>query len=613
MQKYIIWVIWLIIGCFGETTVFGADESLLMSVDDIRPGMKGIGKTVFLGTTIEEFDVEILGVLKNQTPHGDAIMAKVTGGPLPLEESGVLAGMSGSPIYIDGKLIGALAFIPAIFPKEPIAGITPIHQMLRDAERVPSLASVSIASLSEGGTERGRESFRFRPIQTPLVVSGVDQQSMVFIEKQLMPFGMTPIQGGSASQMIREEADTDLQPGSAVGVQLIRGDMNASAVGTVTFRQQNTIIAFGHPMFAAGTVNLPMTAAYVHLTVSNLRNSFKMASSISSVGAITQDRATGIFGTIGQNSPMVPLDVVVSNSGSSFMRHRYSFEVANHPFFTSVFMKIASFNALRTTERSLGDFTISTRLTIEFEHSQPLVIEDQFTGNDSPIPVILKTFSPLDVLINNSIAPVAFKKVSLEMDVKEQVQLAEIVGLRVEKNVLRPGENVDAAITLRPYGEEEPITLAASLRIPEDTLQGSLQLFACDAHVTSTLEALRAQAKFQPQTVEQLQQVLREKISSNTVVLTLFQPRPGIVIQGQELPSPPISLLSMMNSTRRSTGKNSLTRGQIVAHSTMPTSYNIVGCTHLELIIDGHMTENVVPDALVAEPEIVDEGDLTHE
>ena len=611
MQKYIVGLMWLIIGCFGATTVFSADESLLMPVDEIRPGMKGIGKTVFLGTTIEEFDVEILGVLKNRTPHGDAIMAKVTGGPLPLEESGVLAGMSGSPIYINGKLIGALAFIPSIFPKEPIAGITPIHQMLRDAERVQPLAHASPSLLADE-RESGRKSFQFRQIQTPLIVSGVDQQVMAFMEEQLMSFGMTPVQGGSASQAILGEADTDLKPGSAIGVQLIRGDMNASGVGTVTFREQDKIIAFGHPMFGGGTVNLPMTAAYVHLTVSNLINSFKMASSLESVGAITQDRLTGISGTIGQVSPMLPLDVTVISNGDFSASHQYSFEIANHPSFTSLFMKIASFNALQTTVRSLGEFTISTRLTIEFENSQPLVVEDQFIGENGLIPVILGAFSPLDSLVQNPLMPVAFKKVSLEMNARDHVQFAEIVGLSVHKNVISPGEEVDATITLRPYGEE-PVTVEESLLIPEDTLQGSLQLFACDANVTSTFETLRAQAKFQPQTIEQLKHILMEKISSNTIVMTLFQPRPGVVIRGKELPSPPVSLLSMMSSTRRSTGKNSLTRGRVVAHSTIPMPYNIAGCTNLELVIDGHMAADAVSAAFTEEPDIEDEGERTNE
>ncbi|PIE33658.1 hypothetical protein CSA56_11130 [candidate division KSB3 bacterium] len=590
--KYLRGIIGLIIGCIGSATAFGADESLLMPVDDIRPGMKGIGKTVFAGTTIEEFDVEILGVLKNRTPHGDAIMAKVTGGPLPLEESGVLAGMSGSPIYIDGKLIGALAFIPAIFPKEPLAGITPIHQMLRDAEHVQSVADASFAPFVEG--VRDHESFQFRPIRTPCVVSGVAPQSMAFLEEQLLPFGMTAVQGGSASQALIEEINTELQPGSAVGVQFIRGDMNASGVGTVTFRDQDKIIAFGHPMFGGGTVNFPMTTAYVHLTISTLINSFKLASSLETVGAITEDRLTGISGIVGQEAPMVPLDVVVSGNGKT---HHYAFEIVDHPLFTPLFMKVASFNALQTTERSTGAFTISTKLTIEFEDAQPLVVEEQFTGKSSPVPVILGAFSPLDTLTETPLSPIAFKRVSLEMNVTDQMRFAEIIGLRVGQDEFSPGEQIEAAVTLRPYGEK-PFTVKDSLVVPEGTLQGRFQLFACDAKGTSTFEALRAQAKFHPQTVEQLHRILREKISSNTVALTLFQVRPGVVVQGQELPSPPVSMLSMVSSIRRSTGKNSLTQGQIVAHAMIPTQYTVAGCASLEVLINGHLKKDTVEEPI---------------
>ncbi len=271
MRKLTILAAISLIALSGGLPARCADVPALMAVDDIRPGMKGIGKTVFSGVAIEEFEVEILGVLKNQTPHGDAIMAKVSGGPLPLEQSGVLAGMSGSPVYIDGKLIGALAYAYA-FAKEPmIAGITPIHEMLRDAERgmAASVIKQSAALWPSGKTPLAAMNTHLRPIQTPLTVSGGDARVLAFLEQELNDFYLTPLQGGGVAQTVEPFPNLDLEPGAAVAIQLVRGDMDISAVGTVTYRDDKTILAFGHSMFLAGQVHLPMSSAYINLIVSN--------------------------------------------------------------------------------------------------------------------------------------------------------------------------------------------------------------------------------------------------------------------------------------------------------------------------------------------------------
>ncbi len=334
--KHIVFYFLSSVLCISIVPVICAEEPLLMHIDDIRAGMQGIGKTVFSGTTIEEFNVEVVGVLKDyRGPNADAIMAKVWGGPLPLEKSGVLAGMSGSPIYIDGKLIGALAFA-TILPKEPmIAGITPIHEMLRDANRphavtgTPSSTSAFIPA--EVNLSSHPQPFKMVPIQTPLTVSGVDQRVLTFMEEQLTPLQLVPVQGGNTSPGIVKDADTELKPGSAVGVLLIRGDMNISAAGTVTYRDGDKILAFGHDMFQSGDVTFPMTAEYINLTISNYFSSYKVASPIETVGTITRDWRTGISGEIGQLSHMIPLDVTIRSERERVETMRYTFEVADHP------------------------------------------------------------------------------------------------------------------------------------------------------------------------------------------------------------------------------------------------------------------------------------------
>ena len=269
-------------------------------------------------------------------------------------------------------------------------------------------------------------------------------------------------------------------------------------------------------------------------------------------------------------------------------------------------MKIASLNALFSTEKTLGDTTIQTRTTIVLEGVPPLVVEEQFTGNQNPIPAILLAFAPLDVLMNNKFEPISLEQVSLEMTIKDTLQFAEIVGVRVRDNIVSPGEDVEVTITLRPYGKELT-TVTETVTIPEDIQQGSLQLLVCDANVSTTIEAIRANAKFQPQNLSQLKQLLSEKVSRNTIVISLLQLKPGAVVQGQELPSPPVSMMTIMNSTGRYAGKNSLTRGRILNRKYVPTHYVIAGCTALELLVDGKVTDrDVYPD----EPDKLRQGEL---
>jgi hypothetical protein len=575
--------------CLLVSPVVYAEIPPLMHVDDIQAGMKGIGKTVFSGTTIEEFDVEILGVLKNQSPHGDVIMAKISGGSLPIEKIGIIGGMSGSPIYIDGKLIGALA-TGQIFPKEPmIAGITPIHEMLDDANRVvPDMTTTSNTgvSISDFANSFPRP-FNSVSIQTPLLVSGGDQRLLAFMQEHLAAFNMFPAQGGAVSQGIAQNADTDLQPGSSIGIQLIRGDMDVSAIGTVTYRDDNEkIIAFGHPMFYAGNIQIPMTAAYVHFVSSNQIFPYKVASPLDIVGTITQDRRTGISGILGPSPRMIPLNITVQHDGEQAVVKEYSFEVIDHPVFIPLLMNFAGLDALLATESVLGDATIRTHSTIRLKDQPPLIMEEMFTGNQNTLASVSNVFNPLSLLMNNSFTPVSLEEVSLDITIKDAIQSAEIVGVRIQNNVVRPGEVVEATISLRPYGEEELITVTERIAIPEDLQRGKIQLLICDVNITNLFESARASAKFQPQNLDQLIELLGEQISQNHIVMSLLQLKPGMVVQGQELPSPPVSMMTLMGTTKRYAGRSNLTRGQILLRKEIPTQYIVSGCAVLELTVN---------------------------
>jgi len=225
-----------------------------------------------------------------------------------------------------------------------------------------------------------------------------------------------------------------------------------------------------------------------------------------------------------------------------------------------------------------------------FKETAPLIVEEQFTGQQSPVPAIIEAFNPLEALLNNKFEPVELEHVSLEITVKESIQFAEIVGVRVRNNVVKAGDIVEANITLRPYNDEL-ITVSEEIRIPEDIRQSRLQLMICDAKLGTSIETMRARAKFQPQNLSQLRELLQDNISRNTIVMSLLQLKPGAVVLGRELPAPPISMLTLMSSSARHAGKNSLTRGRLLEKKRIPTHYVISGCTALELVVNHSATD----------------------
>ncbi len=592
-KKRRVWSLLLLWSMLAVTV--GAEMPFLMPIDDIRPGMTGIGKTVFAGIEIEEFQVEILAVLKNNGRHGDAIMAKVSGGPLPLEKVGVVAGMSGSPIYIDGKLIGALAFGQS-FEQEPmIAGITPIHEMLADAARTTGGSGEATAWI-HSRTDNGW--WNPVPIQTPLVVSGGDSRLISLMRDELSSLALVPVQGGSVTAAMLQEFSPELEPGAAVGVQLVRGDMNITAVGTVTYRDDDRILAFGHPMFWAGDVNLPMTSAYIHFVWSNQFLPFKVASPLQIVGAITQDRRTGISGSVGLMPKMIPLDVSLTYADEQFPDKRYEFEVIDHQAFTPTFMGIAGINAILAAEGPMGKATVTTRATIELRDYPAVVLENIATSEQELLLSVLRAFTPLNMVLNNQFKPVELERVSLEMTVSHDIRSAELVGARIENDVVRAGETLEVMLDLRPYGEDELLTLVERVTVPDMLQDEVVQLLMCDANATTMFEVSRATGKFQPQSVEQLITLFNEQISANNLVLSLLQIQPGLVVEGRELPSPPLSMLTLMGTSRRSSTKTSITRGRVLMRKSIPTSYVLNGCTALGLRVDhsgGNSSEIVNP------------------
>ncbi|MDI6759824.1 MAG: SpoIVB peptidase S55 domain-containing protein [Candidatus Brocadiaceae bacterium] len=593
----------------------GPTTDVFLNVDELRPGMKGYGKTVFSGDKIEEFDVEILGVLKNWETKNDMILVKLSGGPL--EKTGVISGMSGSPVYVEDKVIGAVSYGWG-FAKEAMAGVTPIKEMLKvlevgaatsasggagDKKGEKELASapgrympsavwesplgpheidVKEALVREGWTFPSDTSkqpiLRMVPIKTPLMVGGFDQRVLKQMSEGLERYGLFPVQGGGVTPpgpvLIGDEtaevqgfngskvqmagsltaeggqAETlqieavEMVPGAAIATVLAKGDINASAVGTLTYRLGDSILAFGHPFIQAGKTDIPMAGAHVHAVIPIQSTSLKLASPTRIVGRIFQDSKAALAGTLGQFSALIPCTIKVAGDQTV----EYNFEVVKDRFLTQNLIQWASESALLATERQAGDKTVRLSLSIEMEgQDRPVKVENiYYEPHPTWFPVYHIT-QPIALIMNNPFQEVGIKRISLEAKVSDERRLAYIEDIRVETREVGPGETVQLFVTVRPFGKE-PVVITVPLQIPLDVSPGStITVDACNADTSQALERSRAPEKFLPTSLEHLIKILEDAEPNTNLIVRAVLPKRGITYRGKPLPSLPSSLLSIMS------------------------------------------------------------------
>ncbi len=570
----------------------GGDDNF-MSVDEIRRGMKGKGKTVFQGTKIEEFDMEILGVMKNWRAKGDLILARLSGGPLPLEKTGVIAGMSGSPIYIDDKLIGAVAYGWS-FAKEPIAGITPITEMIDVLERGLDGGSEasgiglmgkpgegdSQLSISEDMVWRhtGLRGIRLEPVGTPLVLSGFDARAIEAMESQLAEFSFMPIQGGGGSA--EEYGDIVFEPGAALGIQFVRGDLSATGVGTLTYRDGDKVLGFGHPAFLTGITDIPMTGAYIHDVISSQRHSFKIGGAAGLLGAIRQDRSPGIGGIIGEIPDMVPVTVVIGSDNAE----KYSFEVIRHRDFGPFFVRYSLLSSVISAEKLFGDATVKVKSKVRLEGHPDLELENVYSGSGSLFEAISDISQPLFSVVKNDFERVNLKGVEFEVEVEEKIQSAKIEKISADKEIFKPGDEVDVSVILKPNLGKR-FEVKGSLKIPERVLDGRLTLFAGDAGSSQSAEIKRAPDRYVPRDLDDLLRLISEKGRNDEIVLVLLSQDRGVTVDGRELPDLPGSFLSLFESGKNS-GETKTVKGTILDKQKIKTNFVVVGSQRLSLTVD---------------------------
>ncbi|MGA2989162.1 MAG: SpoIVB peptidase S55 domain-containing protein [Candidatus Korobacteraceae bacterium] len=530
----------------------------IMPVQDIKAGMQGTAYTVYEGSKPEPMQVEVLGVLRNMTgPNSDVILVRLHG--KKPEYTGVVAGMSGSPVYIDGKLIGALAFRIGQFSKEPIAGVTPIASMLEinetDASPVagapapptPATAVVRTSGPGEAPQIASVASY-LQPIDTPLVFNGFRQETLQRFAAQFAQAGIMPVMGaGSADPNVKDPVP--IQPGSSVGAVLVRGDMDISATCTVTYVDANRLLACGHPLMGSGMIDMPMTKSQVLATLPSPANSFKIAMATETIGAFVQDRHNGILGRFGKEPRMIP---VTLNINGAARPHTYHFEVLNQARITPVVMTAAVYNAIQGTNEYGEDTTFRVNGSINIAGFSKVTLNDMYAPSDGGQP----TAAAIAAAVGQNFSRIAenpyqrpdITGVELNLTMMGERRFARLETARTDVTEARPGDEIVVETVLRPYRGER-LVRQIPIRIPTSAPRGTLRILVSDGE---TLDRLQRQGLVPGRSWDLAETIamLNKKHANDHLYVSLLEANPQATVQDKIMPALPLSVMNVMEGMR---------------------------------------------------------------
>jgi hypothetical protein len=590
-------------------------QTQMLGIDEIRPGMVGIGRTVFDGTRVEEFKANILGVLENVIgTHRNLILAKLEGSPL--ERTGVIAGMSGSPVYIDGKLIGAVSYSLGQFSKEAIAGITPIAEMT-DATSFsnvrPPAAKVRVefpltrenlnaafrralnwnrpfaerpgdaellgpaAIAGVAGPELG---MRLQPIATPLMMSGFEPDMADLLAGAFREQGFVPTGRGTAIGRTGEKPyDGPLKPGDAIGVALVRGDLELGATGTVTHVDGDRVYAFGHPLYNLGPTAFPMTRAYVYTVLPSLASSMKLSTTGEVIGSFLQDRAVAIAGRLGAGPRMIPVTMTLESTRGP--KRTFHFELANDQMFTPLMAAAAMTNTLASYERQYGTSTFYLRGSAKVNKHEAVIFDNVFAGDQPSINAATYIAAPIAALLGNDFEKVDLDSIDLAISSSEEALTATLERVWVDDPRPRAGRSVPLKMLLRTYRGEE-IIKTVPMEIPANA-SGAVSVLVADGGRLSQIEQ-RETRNGQPRSVDQIIRTLNKSRRGNTLYVKLLGSEPGAVVKGEALTSLPPSVLSVLEADRSSGSFNALSSATL-GEWQVPTDRAVSGSRVLTISI----------------------------
>jgi hypothetical protein len=555
-----------------------------------------VAYTVFEGVTPEPMDVEILGVLRNMAgPKSDVILARLHG--KKVEYFGVVAGMSGSPVYIDGKLVGAIAYRIGEFSKEPIAGITPAGSMLEidamDKTPAPEEArglpgeKQSAARTSGPGLAAAPDqpdpgyANLLKPIETPLVFTGFSENTLQLFSKDFAAVGIVPVMG--AGSVSNDKQPEPLVPGSAVSAILVRGDMNIAGTCTVTYLDDTHLLACGHPLLQSGSVDMPMTKATVLATLPSAENSFKIVNTTEPVGAFVQDRRAGILGRFDREPHMIP--VTLTFHGVSHPK-QFHYEVLNNAKVTPGAMMATVFNALQGMNEYGEDTTYRLRGDIDVLGYPKLRVKNMYAPLDGSTPtayaIALAIGEHFSRIFENPYATPKIEGVELNFDLVPYRRSARLETARTDVTEARPGDEITIETLLRPY-RGESILRQIPVRIPTSTPKGTLRILVSDG---DTLDKTRRVSGPMSRRLDLGSTIalLNKEHTNSELYVSLLAANPQAMVDDKVMPTLPLSVMNVMDGMRGT--QDMIVVGEsAVDEASTPVDYVVTGSQIITLTI----------------------------
>ncbi len=596
------------------TGIHAAGQDIL-TFGQIQPGMRGVGRTVFTGAQIEEFEFEVLDILPNFHSKRDIILVKLLGEKV--EHTGVVAGMSGSPVYIDGKLIGALAYRFGIFTKEPIAGITPIEQMLEifehDKVRAEELAlnrgfNPQFLEMAAGVREFSWESLlppqlqqrqalpagvaNIFPLEVPLVFAGFENSTLQTAANLFGGGRGWQVVSGAGSAAESENLNaTSLQPGSAFSVVLVDGDLGIQATGTVTYCDGNRVLGMGHPFLDFGAVTLPLAEAKILTTLSSAMASTKISAPTRVVGAVHQDRTTGILSVVGETVEMLPLRIRFQSKLQNEVE--FNFRIAQDRSlnsFTPLLFALVISDALESARLSFGNATLQMEGKINLKNHRPITLQNHFAGS-APSAFITDGMEAtgeiagvIGALLANDFESPKIESVELNFTSLPKKSLATVQRIEVDKTIVKPGDKIVLTVYVKEFQGKE-IKLQRDVLVPDNIESKRLTVFAGSGSLLRQLEFRSAPQKFRPRSFKQLLELLENRRKNNFVFLQLREINRGVLVEGEEFPSLPPSVLSIMNA-QKSSGNVVLMRERVLHEENVQLDFSISGGRTIALKVE---------------------------
>lgn len=567
-----------------------------MPLSQIHEGMRGTAYTVFEGTKPEPMAVEVLGILRNVNgPKGDIILVRLHG--TKPEYTGVVAGMSGSPVYFDGKLAGALAFRIGEFSKEPIAGVTPIEKMLEidPSDQRPAAGPAPAASAETTGATRtsspGLEpslplqsySNYLKPIETPLVFNGFSEDTLRRYSSQFAAAGIVPVMGiGSSSDRKQPEP---VEPGSAVSAVLVRGDMDIAATCTVTYVDPQRLLACGHPLMQFGSVDLPMTKASVLATLPSPLNAFKIVNTTESIGSFVQDRHNGILGVMGKEPQMIPVTVTVRAGRDARDNREFHYEILNNARLSPVAMMATVFNALHGTNEYGDDITYRMSGALSVKGYPDVTLKNMFAPMDNGQPAAALAASTIGDrfgrIYDNPYDAPDIQGVKLDFDLVRERRSARLEASRTDATEARPGDQITVETVLRPYRGER-LVRQIPIRIPTSASKGMLRILVSDG---DTLDRMRRGMPLANRKLGLASTIalLNKEHANNRVYVSLFESDPEAMVADKVMPTLPLSVMNVMDNMRGTQEMVVLNESSVNEAATEPLDYVVAGAQMLTI------------------------------